>query len=113
MKKSSIIIISVCIVIIVLGVLMINKKKEIYSTIYYFGFGSRKVKIYDNGDVYDDVEIEDPRHKENYEFLKKLSKNELDGLKDKLKSASNNNELKEYVIQLVYGVKEFDNFGRY
>lgn len=115
MKKSLIFIISVCIIIIIviLGVSMINKKKEIYRTTYGFAFGSRRVKIYDNGDVYDDLEIEEPRHKENYEFLKKLSKKELNALKDKLKSTSNDDELREYVIELVYGVKKFDDMGRY
>ena len=112
MKKTLIIAIIICIIIIIIGVLLVNKKKEIYSTVYYFGLGSRRVKIYDNGDVYDDVEIEDPRHKENYEFLKKLSKDELNSLKDKLKSLSRS-EVKEYVIEMVYGVKEFDNFGSY
>ena len=120
MKKSIIIMIIVaCIIAVVMGVVLVlvsknkNGKEEIYSTKYYFALGSRTVKIYDNGEVYDDLEIENPEHEESYKYLKKLSDNELDSLKDKLKTTSNNEELKNYVIKLVYGVEKFENNGNY
>ena len=76
-------------------------------------FGSRGIRIYTNGDVYDDLEIENPNHEPNYNYLKTLNKDELNDLKSKINSESNNEILQEYIIQLVYGVREFDNFGNY
>ena len=53
-----IIIFTVILVYVIMSV--INSKGEIlYSTTYYFEFGSRRIKIYENGAVYDDIEIED------------------------------------------------------
>ena len=112
MKKRIIIIIGVCIAITLVCVILINKK-VIFSTTYSFGLGSRRVKIYSTGAVYDDLEIEEPNHKVKFKYLKKLSKDELTSLEDKIKSTSNKNELDDYVIELVYGVKEFDNNGNY
>lgn len=54
----------------------------IYSTVYYFALGSRSVKIYDNGDVYDDIEIEDPSHVPNYEYVKTLNSNQIERFKE-------------------------------
>ncbi len=90
-----------------------NSKKEIFYGIYYFALGSRRVKIYDDGTVYEDVEIENPRHVENYIYLKSLSNNELKSLKNQLDRTNDKEELKRFVIQLVYGVKEFGNRGEY
>ena len=111
---------------IIIGLVLINKnrklddntdryntiieEKTIYNTTYYFGFGSRSVKINENGDVFDDLEIEDPNHKVNYKFVKTLNEEQLESLKSKIQSTSNKNELDEFVIELVYGVKQFDNF---
>lgn len=124
--KKIIIIVIVCIVMIIIGLVLINKnrklddntdryntiieEKTIYNTTYYFGFGSRSVKINENGDVFDDLEIEDPNHKVNYKFVKTLNEEQLESLKSKIQSTSNKNELDEFVIELVYGVKQFDNF---
>ena len=123
MKKAIIIIAIVCVVLIVIGLIIINKNRKvddntdrysttieekiIYNTIYYFGFGSRRVKINENGDVFDDLETENPNHKVNYKFVKTLQE---ESLKSKLQSTSNKNELDKFVIELVYGVKQFDNF---
>lgn len=125
-KRIIIIIIIVCIVFIGLGLILINKNREvddnsntiieektIYNTTYYFAFGSRRVKINENGDVFDDLEIEDPNHKVDYKFVKTLSQEQLNSLKSKLQSTSNKSELDEFVIELVYGVKQFDNFDKY
>lgn len=107
-----IIIIAVILVYIIRSI--VNSRGEIiYNTTYYFGFGSRNVEIYENGDVYDNIEIEDPNHKHDYKYLKTLTKEDIDNLKNKLKSNTDSETIKEYVIQLVYGVNEFDNFGNY
>lgn len=92
----------------------VEKSKEIlYSTTYYFGFGSRSIKIYENGDVYDDFEIENPNHTPNYKYLKTLTKTEINNLVNRVKNESNSKSVEDYVIELVYGVREFDNFGGY
>ncbi len=76
-------------------------------------FGSRRTIIYTNGDVYDDLEIENPNHEPNYKYLKTLNKDELNDLKSKINSESNSEIIEDYIIQLVYGVEEFDNMGGY
>ena len=117
MKRSTriillIIIFTVILVYVIMSV--INSKGEIlYSTTYYFEFGSRRIKIYENGAVYDDIEIEDPNHKPDYKYLRTLTKDDVDNLAYRLKNDANNESIKEYVIQLVYGVNEFDDFGNY
>lgn len=115
--KRTLLIIDIIVFLSILGcviMFIINSKGEIiYSTTYYFGFGSRSIKIYENGDVYDDIEIEETNHKPNYEYLKTLSKEDIDNLINKLKNDSNSESIEYYVIQLVYGVNEFDNFGNY
>ena len=115
--KRTLLIVSIIMLVAILGyviMVVINSKGEvIYSTTYYFGFGSSSIKIYENGDVYDDVEIEEPNHKPNYEYLKTLPKEDIDDLINKLKNDSNSESIEDYVIQLVYGVNEFDDFGNY
>ena len=118
-KKFFIIGCILIIVIFIIGIFYIvsNRNNSIftedilYSTRYYFGMGSRGVKIYRNGDVYDDLEIEEPNHKSNYKFVKTLSSEEIEVILNLLENDSNN-EINDYVIKLVYGVEEFDNFGR-
>ena len=112
-KKKITLIIIILIFVIFLTALFINTKKILYSTTYYFGFGSRRIKIYTNGDVYDYLEIENTNHKPDYKYLKTLTKNEMDNLTYKLKNNSNNQELDNYVKELVYGNTDFDNFGNY
>ena len=75
-------------------------------------FGSRRTIIYTNGDVYDDLEIENPNHEPNYKYLKTLNKDELNDLKYKINS-SDGYDMEDYELQLVYGVEEFDNMGGY
>ena len=109
---TGIIIFTVILIYVIMSV--VNLKGEIlYSTTYSFGFGSRRIKIYENGAVYDDTEIEDPNHKPNYKYLKTLTKEDVDNLTYRLKIDANSESIKEYVIQLVYGVNEFNDFGNY
>lgn len=112
-KRIMIMIVTIlCFVSIVVGMNLL-KPKTIFVTTYYFGMGSRRVKINENGKVYDDLEIEEPNHKENYKFVKKLSEEQLNSLKDKIQTISDDSKLNDFVIQLVYSVEEFDNFGGY
>lgn len=115
---STIIFIIILVIAIVSAIYMKNNNNAsdenlLYTTTYYFGFGSRSTRIYTNGDVYDDLEIEDPNHEPNYKYLKTLNKDELNNLKSKINSESDNEIIKDYIIQLVYGVKKFDDFGGY
>lgn len=115
---SIIIFIIILVIVIVSAVYMRNNNNAsdenlLYSTTYYFGFGSRSTKIYANGDVYDDFEIENPNYEPSFKYLKTLSKDELNNLKSKINNESDNEIIKDYIIKLVYGVKKFDNFGGY
>lgn len=85
----------------------------LYHTAYTFGFGSRRVLIYGNGEVYEDVEIEDPEHEENYQYLKTLSEEEVQSLVDEINSGASDEDMDKFVINLVYGVDEFNEDGSY
>ena len=80
----------------------------IYQNTYYFNFGSRKIKIYDNGKIYEDLEIEQVNHKTNYKLIKTLNKEELDDLKNKLNNSNDEIELENYIKQLIYGKLNLD-----
>ncbi len=116
MNKNILVAVIVILIIGITGIIIIlnnNNEDILYSTTYYFALGSRRVKIYTNGDIYDDVEIEEPNHKPNYKYLKTLTETEKNNLINFLKSESNTDIIDNYVIELVYGVKEFDDSGRY
>lgn len=126
MKKTAIIItiIILLVVTVISGIVILNLKNEskseessknevIFTTKYYFARGSRGVKIYSNGDVYEDLEVEEPDHEENYKLVKTLEKEEIDDLKEKIKYKSSDEEISEFVIELVYGVEEFEENGEY
>ena len=104
------------IIAICLG-LWVNKsfysKELIYSTAYGFAFGSRRVQIYDNGEVYDDLEIEEPNHRIDYKYVKTLTREQIYELKEKENGGASEEELSNFVIELVYGVKKFDDMGGY
>ncbi len=124
MKKTAILITIIILVIATVVAIMVifnnkgkdsknTKNEEIFSTRYYFAMGSRGVKIYSNGDVYEDLEVEEPDHEENYKLVKTLEKEEIDDLKEKIKYKSSDEEISEFVIELVYGVEEFEENGEY
>lgn len=118
-KRIKVICLILIIVVLILGAIICfnkkdnNEKQEIYNTVYYFDLGSRKVKIYDNGDVYEDLEIEDPDHKEDYQFVKTLSKEQLDNINKKLNDNSSSEIIDSYIIKEVYGVNKFGSRGQY
>ena len=78
--------------------------------LWYNNSNSNKNRNLRKWDVYDDIEIEEPNHKLDYKYLKTLTKDEVENLVHRLKNNANNESIKEYVIQLVYGVNEFDDF---
>lgn len=122
MNKKTFIIIAVFIIVLSISIISVvlfnnnttsNNDNLLYSTVYYFAFGSRHVKIFSDGKVYDDIEIEEPNHQPNYKYLKTINNNELKDIKSMLENKSNDEEIRNYIIQLVYGVKKFDNYGNY
>ena len=114
-KRIIMIIVSTLIIFgIIMGIYyLISKKQEIYNTTYGFAFGSRRVKVYDNGDVYDDLEVEDPNHEEKYTFVVKLSKEDLKFIKERINDESKKDEIDKFIIKTVYGVARFGNMGEY
>ena len=109
MKKLVFLIVVLVLIIFIIGFIVKNKNKSeiIYNTTYYLSSGSLRIRIYANGDVYDDWEIEEPNHKVNYKFVKTLSNEELNSLKEQLANSENKDTLKQFVRQLVYGNKSF------
>lgn len=94
-----------------------NKEKTntdiLYETTYSFGFGSRSTRVYTNGDVFDDLEIENPKHKPDYKYVKTLTADEIADLMYLLDNKTDDEVIKRHIIELVYGVSEFDDFGNY
>lgn len=58
-----------------------GKGDVIYNTSGYHSMGSYRVKVYENGEVYDDIEIEDPEHVVKYKYVRTLNKEEIEELK--------------------------------
>ena len=80
-----------------------GKSREVlYSTIHYFSMGSRGIKIYKNGDVFEDIEIEEPNHKPEYKYLKTLNIEEMKNLEDILENDGDSENIKNSVLKLVY-----------
>ena len=120
--KKILIIIGILILLVCLisGIFFISQKTKsepneepLYSTTYGFAFGSRRTRIYSNGEVYDDLEIENPNHIENYTYLKTLSSKELNDFKNFLTNETDSEKIDDYVIELIYGVTKFDDMGNY
>ena len=68
--------------------------------------GSVTLKIYNNGNVYEDKEIEETYHKPNFKKIKKLSKSEMEDLKQNLNKSGD--DLKKYITELIYGDENYD-----
>lgn len=104
MNKKIIIIGLICLILIGGSVFLLNlfKNEVVYSNTFYFDMGSHKIKIYSNGDVYDDLEIENQNHKPNYKKIKTLTNDEMMELKSKIKNNSDSN-LDDYIKKIIYG----------
>lgn len=63
-------------------------------------FGSIRVQIYSNGDVYSDEEIEEPNHKWKMEYYKTLCDEDLEEVKELIES-ENDSELSKYIDKLI------------
>ena len=84
--------------------------KQIYYGVYNFEMGSKRVKVYNNGKVYEDIEIEEPNHVEKYKYLKTLDNKKLKELK-KLLAENDKTTLDEDIAEIIYGCKQFNNTG--
>ena len=58
-----------------------GKGNVIYTTSGFHSMGSYRVKVYENGEVYDDIEIEDPKHVIKYKYVRTLTNEEIEELK--------------------------------
>ena len=85
------------VIIIFLGVIFWNTNgKEIYSNTYWLDMGSLRVKVYDNGKVMHDIEIESPNHQVNYKYYRVLNKDEINEI---IENISDENT----VYRIIYG----------
>ena len=93
--------------LIVISVLRFSKGRIIVYESYYFEMGSETIRIYSTGLVEADSEIEDPNHKINFKKVRDLSKDELEELKEKIKTKQGDNDesFKRYVYKLVYDIE--------
>ena len=108
MKK---IIISLLILLLILPIVYINLKTHnqiIFSKTYYYAFGSEKIRIYENGTVETDKEFEEPNHETNFKKLKKLTTEEVKELKSILEQNLDENNLKDYINELIHGDKNYN-----
>lgn len=104
-----------CVIILVIIVISIfvvrdTNSEIVYSNTIYFAFGSIRLKIYDNGIVEEDKEIEDPNHTPDFKQIKKLTNLELNELKTELEKLDKK-ELDKFVNKLIYGKETPGNMG--
>ena len=64
--------------------------------------GSEQVRIYENGLVETDLEIENPNHKPNFEKIKILSDKELETLIDMIAKDMEEKEIKKCINLLIH-----------
>ncbi len=74
-----------------------------YETRYYDQFGSRGVRIYGNGEVFEDIESENPNHKPDYKYVKTLTDEQIEDLTVKKSGELTDDEYEKYVKKIVYG----------
>lgn len=107
MKKILIILIAIVLLIIIIAILVFYRNSSIiFQQTFYYSMGSLTLRIYNNGDVYEDKEIEEPNHKPNFKKIKKLSESEIEELKQNLNKSGD--ELKKYISNLIYGDENYD-----
>lgn len=101
------ILVLVIIALVVIGIKEFSKGKIIVYEFYPFALGSERIRIYSSGLVEADREIEDPNHKIKYEKVRDLTKEELEELKEKIKTKQGDNDknFKKYVYKLVYDIE--------
>ena len=103
MKKGIIIFISVIILgMIILGLVLCNNGAIIYSNTFYSPMGSEQIRIYENGLVEIDLEIENPDHKRNFEKIKILNDKELETLIDMISKDMEEEEIKKGINLLIH-----------
>jgi hypothetical protein len=97
----------IIIALVVVSIKIFSKGSIIVYESYYFEMGSETIRIYSTGLVEADSEIENPNHKINFKKVKDLSKDELEELKEKIKSKQGDDDesFKRYVYKLVYDIE--------
>lgn len=109
--KKVIIIMSILMLLLILIVVYVNLKNPneiIFSKTYYYAFGSEKIRIYEDGTVETDKEVEDPNHKTNFKKIKKLTAKEIKELKSTLEQNLSADDLKTYINELIHGDRNYD-----
>lgn len=107
-KVIALILFCVLLLITIIVLSIYNKGDIIFSKTFYYDLGSITLKIYENGNVYEDREIEEPNHKPKYKKIKELNKSEILKLKQYLEEAKNDNDLKKYINKLIYGDENYN-----
>ena len=107
MKKSLIIISSILFIVLlaIIIIFLLLNNKIIYFNTSYYDMGSITIRIYENGKVEENREIEEPNHAPYFKEIKKLDKLEIIQLKSKLEKEKDKKALEEYINELVYGSK--------
>lgn len=85
-----------------------NNGKVIYNNTFYYAMGSEKVKIYENGVVETDKEIEEPNHKTNFKKIKTLTNKEIEELKEKVKENLEDEEMQKYINDLIHNNSNYN-----
>ena len=83
-----------------------EKDEIIMEKKFYFSKGSITLQIHENGEVYEDVEIEEPNHKPDFKKIKELNSEEIEELKSKLEQSDE--ELQPYLMNLIYGDSNYE-----
>lgn len=100
MKKSLKIILIILLIILlaIITIFLLQNNKIIYSNTSYYDMGSITIRIYENGKVEEDREIEEPNHTPNFKKIKKLDKMEIIQLKSKIEEEKDEEALEKYII---------------
>ena len=112
--------VAILLVILFVGILVFgcSKNKEpqiIYQNTIYFAFGNIRIRIYDNGDVMEDKEIEDPNHMVKYEKIMVLDDKQVKQIQEKINNGGDEKEarkeLEKFINLIVYGKETPGNMG--
>ncbi len=77
----------------------------IYTRTYLLDMGSIKVKIFNNGEVFQDIEIEEPNHKIDYKYYRSLNEDEINEI---MQNVNDENVIYETIYGKKFTGKVFD-----
>ena len=97
----------IIIALLVVAIMKFSKGSIIVYESYYFAMGSETIRIYSSGLVEADKEIEDPNHKIDFKKVRDLTKEELEELKEKMKTRQGDSDenFKKYIYKLIYDIE--------